>query len=141
MSKFVMSSEVTREELDWGGMAWLSSPSVTGSSHLTVVDASFAVGQGHEFHRHPKQEEMIVVISGVAEQWIGEEKRILRAGDAAHIDPNVVHASFNIGDGELKILAILGPCVSESGYEIEEVENEEPWCNLRKSKSNGSGGG
>ena len=131
MSKFVLGAEVPREEVEWGSMAWLSSPPATGNRHLTVVDVSLKPGQGHDFHKHVDQEEVIIVISGTIEQWIEHEKRTIRAGDAAYIDAGVVHASFNVGSDNAKILAILGPCVSDSGYAIEEVASEEPWCSLR----------
>ncbi len=51
--------------------------------------------------------------------------------DSLFIGADVVHASFNIGDTDAKLLAILGPCVGEGGYETVEVGNEAPWNALR----------
>ncbi|MDM8528763.1 cupin domain-containing protein [Anaerolineales bacterium HSG24] len=132
MSKFILSSETPRDTLDWGTLAWLSHPPATANKHLTVIDVLITPGQGHDFHRHPGQEEVIFVIEGKIEQWIEQEKTILGPGDAAYIDEGVVHASFNIGEGDAKLLAILGPCVGEIGYGIEEVADQSPWNNLRK---------
>ncbi len=133
MSKFVIQSEIERETLDWGTLAWLSNPPATGSSHLTVIDVELAVGGGHNFHRHPAQEEVLVVLSGTVEQWLDKEKRVLRPGDALYIDANVVHASFNAGNDKAKLLAILGPCKGEIGYEMEDMAGETPWRDLRSS--------
>ncbi len=36
---------------------------------------------------------------------------------AAYIPVGVVHASFNVGEGEAKLLATFGPCVGE-GFEV-----------------------
>ena len=132
MSKFVLKSETPSDELDWGTLAWISHPPTTECKHLTVIDVVITPGNMHDFHRHPNQEEVIFVVEGKIEQWIEQEKKILEAGDAVYIDANVVHASFNIGEGAAKLLAILGPCVGEIGYEIEEVADQAPWNNLRK---------
>jgi hypothetical protein len=43
----------------------------------------------------------------------------------------MVHASFNIGDSDARIIAILGPCVGGEGYELVDVAAEEPWKGLR----------
>lgn len=132
MSQFVLSSEVPRDTLDWGTLAWLSHPPATGNKHLTVIDVLITPGKGHDFHKHPGQEETIFVVEGKIEQWVEQEKKILEPGDAVYIDEGVVHASFNIGDGDAKLLAILGPCVGEIGYVIEEVADQAPWNSLRK---------
>jgi hypothetical protein len=44
----------------------------------------------------------------------------------------VVHASFNVGEGEAKLAAILGPCVGDIGYELVDMADEEPWKTLRR---------
>ena len=131
MSKFMMKSDAPAESAAWGKLAWLSNPPSTGARQLTVVDVSLAPGCGHDFHRHPRQEEVLFVVSGRVEQWIGKEKRTLEPGDAAFVDAGEVHASFNAGEGDAKLLAILGPCVGDIGYEIEEVADQPPWSGLR----------
>jgi hypothetical protein len=42
-----------------------------------------------------------------------------------------VHASFNVSDGNAKVLAILGPCIGADGYELVDVSGQEPWAHLR----------
>lgn len=131
MGKFIMQTETLRDNLDWGSLAWLSNPPATGARNLTVIDVLLKPGEGHNFHRHDGQEEVLVVVSGTVEQWVMQEKRILRAGDAAFIDSNEVHASFNVGDDDVKIVAILGPCLGDVGYIVEDVAQQEPWCSIR----------
>ena len=43
----------------------------------------------------------------------------------------MVHASFNAGEGEAQIAAILGPCVGDVGYVSVEMGAEAPWNTLR----------
>jgi hypothetical protein len=44
----------------------------------------------------------------------------------------MVHASFNVGESDAHIVAILGPCIGEIGYELVDVASEAPWRDLRK---------
>jgi quercetin dioxygenase-like cupin family protein len=129
--QFVIAADVPRQRLDWGALGWLSHPPATGARQLTVIDVSLDPGQGHNFHKHPDQEEVIFVVSGSVEQWIGEQRRVLGPGDAAFIPADAVHASFTVGDDPAHLLAILGPCVGEVGYELVDVSAEVPWNALR----------
>jgi quercetin dioxygenase-like cupin family protein len=63
---------------------------------------------------------VIFVVDGRIELWIDKEKRILGPGDSAFIPPGVVHASFNAGDNEAKVMPIFGPCVGD-GFEMIDV--------------------
>src|SRR5690348_10269943 len=134
-SKFISSRDVQREQLEWGSLAQFSSPAASSSNNLVVFEVRFTPAGGHNFHKHPNQEEVIYVLEGEIEQWIHQEKRILRPGDSAFIAPDVVHASFNVTDRDAKLLAILGPCVGPSGYELVDVASREPWASLRPAAS------
>ena len=87
-------------------------------------------GKGHDFHRHPEMHEILYILKGRAEQWIEDEMQFLETGDSVYIDANVVHATFNAGDGELEFLAILSP---PEGWEAGtlDVSQEEPYIGYR----------
>jgi quercetin dioxygenase-like cupin family protein len=129
--KFISSTEVKREELEWGSLAWFSSPASSSSKNLVVIEVILGPAGVHNFHRHPHQEELIYVIEGEIEQWVDQEKRMLRSGDSAFISADVVHASFNVSDRNAKLLAILGPSVGSLGYELVDVASQEPWASLK----------
>jgi len=129
--KFMMSAETQPDVLDWGKLRWMSHPPSTGAGQLTVIEVNITPGQGHDFHKHPDQEEVIYCISGKVEQWLEREKRILGPGDSVFIGADVVHASFNVGESTAQLLAILGPCVGDEGYELVDVAGEAPWNTLR----------
>lgn len=131
MGGFISSNEAEREQLDWGSLAWFSSPGATNANQLVVLEVTLSPGGGHNFHKHPNQEEVIYVLAGEVEQWIDRERRVLRAGDSAFIGADVVHASFNLGDGIAKLLAVLGPCIGAAGYELVDMAMQEPWVSLR----------
>ena len=129
--KFIPAAEADREQLDWGALAWLSRPATTGANDLVVIEVNLSPGGGHNFHKHPEQEEVIYVIEGTVEQWLRDEKRMLSSGDSVFIGADVVHASFNTSSDSARLLAILGPCVGDEGYQLVEVADEAPWNSLR----------
>ncbi len=133
--KFVPAAEAAREQLDWGSMTWCSRPLDTAAEKLVVIEVTLTPGGGHAFHKHPQQEEVIYVIDGQVEQWLGEEKRTMTPGDSVFIPADKVHASFNTSKSDAKLLAILSPCVDEEdGYEVLEVADQSPWNILTKRR-------
>jgi len=129
--KFVLSRETPQETLDWGSLRWMSHPPSTGAQQLTIIEVTLEPGKGHNFHKHPDQEEVIYVIQGTVEQWLETESQQLGEGDSVYIPADAVHASFNSGSTAAKLLAILGPCVGDQGYELVDVADTSPWNTLR----------
>ena len=129
--KFIPAAQADREKLDWGTLAWLSRPTTTEAEQLVVIEVNLSPGHGHNFHKHPEQEEVIYVIEGSIEQWLRQEKRMLNPGDSVFIPADTVHASFNVSARPAKLLAILGPCVGPGGYQLVDVSGDAPWNALR----------
>ncbi|HEY0456581.1 MAG TPA: cupin domain-containing protein [Verrucomicrobiae bacterium] len=127
---FVTEKNLQHGDFPWCHVEWLCNPETVGADKLLLVRAIMPAGEAHNFHRHPAREEIIYVLEGEAEQWVGEEKRILKPGEMAHIPINLPHATFNPGGLTLKFLAILTPVEAEGEFTID-VFNEEPWRNLR----------
>ena len=88
--------------------------------------ASVSVADYQDFANGTK----IFSVSGKVEQWVDREKRMLGPGDSAFLPAGTVHASFNVGDKDAKVVAILGPCVGAGGYELVDVASEAPWKDL-----------
>jgi len=129
---FLPAAEIVREQLDWGWLGWCSRPAGTGAKNVVAIEVTLAPGGGHAFHKHPQQEEVIYVIEGEVEQWREEENRMLGPGDSVFLPAGTVHASFNTGDANAKLLAILGPSIGDgNGYEVVEVADQPPWRDLR----------
>lgn len=128
--KFLTKNAITSEKLDRGLHHWLSTPDLTASDQFISVRVEVEAGNGHPFHRHPDMEEIIYVLSGSAEQWLEDEKRILTKDEAVFIPEDVVHATYNAGNETLVFLAILSPAKDLEDTMID-VSDEEPWCNLR----------
>ena len=129
MTHFVTAANVQHGELPWCQVEWMSNPEVVGAKDLLLVRATFPGGNEHKFHVHPGREEIIYVIQGEAEQWVGEEKRLLKPGEMAHIPRNMPHATRNPGATPLVFLAILSPVEALGEFTID-VFDQEPWCSL-----------
>jgi quercetin dioxygenase-like cupin family protein len=131
MSAFVKQGDVRQEQFDWGVIGWRLVPQ-TGSRHLVVMDVTLEPGEGHDFHRHPGQEEMIIVKGGSITQYIERESTRLGPGDSVYLDEGVVHASFNEGGETAHLQVVIGPSIGgDTGYGLEDVSGEEPWASLR----------
>jgi len=129
---FVKLGDVRREQFDWGVIGWRLVPS-KGAQHLVVMDVELQPGGGHDFHRHPGQEEMIIVKSGRITQFVEQESTEMGAGDSAFVPEGVVHASFNDGDETASLQVVIAPSLGgETGYGLEDVADSEPWVSLRQ---------
>jgi quercetin dioxygenase-like cupin family protein len=128
--RFVSPHEMAVEDSPWGPHEWLCRPGLTDADGLLLVRVRMPAGRAHQFHRHPQMEEIIYVLSGTAEQWVDREKRILQAGDVAHIPRDVVHGTYNAGGDTLVFLAILSPA-KVSGPALVDMHEREPWRTLK----------
>jgi quercetin dioxygenase-like cupin family protein len=128
--RFVTPADAFKEEYKGRTNYWLCRPGVTEAKALQVCEATLPAGEGHAFHTHPELEEMIYVLKGEVEQWVEQEKRILKAGESAHIPAGVVHATFNSSSADATILAILSPGASQGPFMVD-VSGEAPWNSLR----------
>jgi mannose-6-phosphate isomerase-like protein (cupin superfamily) len=66
---------------------------------VIVVDA--APGEGPKLHRHPYRE-VFVVLEGEATLTIGDEQRLVRAGEVVVAPAGVPHGFVNSGSGPLR---------------------------------------
>jgi quercetin dioxygenase-like cupin family protein len=133
MSSFVKRSDVEEEQFDWGVIGWRCVPA-TGAKQIVVMDVKLEPGEGHDFHRHPGQEEMIIVKRGRITQYLERESTQLGPEDSVFIEADVVHASFNEGGETADLQVIIAPSLGEgSGYGLVDVSGEEPWASVRKA--------
>ena len=128
--RFVTASEKVDVPSPWTLDEWLCREDIVKNEHLLMVRANMEPGKCHPFHHHPTREELIYVLSGKAEQWVGKEKRILNPGDTAFIPMGEVHGTYNPFDERLVFLAILSPSKANDPAMVD-VSTEEPWCHLR----------
>ena len=134
--RFVQIADAIRETNPWTNNEWLCRQDVVDAEKLLLVRANMDPGHCHPFHYHPHREEIIYVIYGRAEQWVGDNCRILNAGEMAHIPPGTIHATYNPHKEPLVFLAILSPAKLPDDLADDpdpvDVSAQEPWASLRK---------
>ena len=128
--RFVSFKETEVETLPGKTHHWYCKPGMVRDTNLMFVRAHLLPGEAHKFPQHPRMEEILYVLSGLAEQWVEREKRELRPGDSVYLPAGVVHATYNIGPEALEFLAILSPARSAGPMTVE-VSDQEPWKSLR----------
>ncbi len=133
--RFIQDGEQIHETNAWTHNEWLCRPDLVAAEKLLMVRATMPPGHCHPFHRHPHREEIIHVVSGRAEQWVGDEYRILGPGEIAHLPAGVVHATFNPFEETLVFHAILSPAKLPddlaAAADPEDVSDLEPWASMR----------
>ena len=129
--KFLTDGEREVDTLDWGKMGWISRPAETGAEEIVMIDVTLEPGFGHDFHKHPEQEEVILVREGRIEQWLERDSSPLSPGDAVFVPKDTVHASFNTGSETARLTVVLAPSVGDAGYDLVDMAGEAPWDSLR----------
>ena len=133
---FVTIQDAIRETNPWTNNEWLCRPDLVAAEKLLLVRANMDPMCCHPFHYHPHREEIIYVVYGRAEQWVGTEHCILRPGEIAHIPAGTVHATYNPHREPLVFLAMLSPAKLPDELAAVpdpfDVSDQEPWVSLRK---------
>lgn len=134
-NRFIQIDDAAREINAWTHNEWLCRPDLVAAEKLLLVRANMAPMHCHPFHYHPHREEIIYVLYGRAEQWVGEEKRLLSAGEMAHIPAGTIHATYNPHAEPLVFLAILSPAQLPSPQSSDpdpvDVSDQAPWSTIR----------
>src|SRR6476646_2050187 len=73
------------------------SPKNNGSQHLIAETEEVAPGATLPKHRHLAQDEIVLIHSGTAHIWLGDQERDLHAGGLVFIPANTWVSAKNIG--------------------------------------------
>lgn len=132
LRRFVTAAEKIDFTSPWAYEEWLCRADIVPNQELLLVRANMPAGGSHPFHTHPTREEIIYILSGRAEQWCGQNHRLLSPGEMVLIPKGEVHATYNPHPEPLVFLAILSPA-NAPGPAIVDVSTEAPWSTLRKT--------
>lgn len=83
-------------------------------------------GEGGQvpWHNHP-QEEIYLILEGVGEMCVDNERRTVEGGQAVYVPSGVFHQLTNIGDAPLKLIYCYGPA-GEVDHWKQELEGTLP---------------
>ncbi len=74
---------------------------------LSVVEPGG--GTGAEAYSHESDEELLIVLDGSLDLWVGAEQHRLETGDAIRYSSRVPHRNQNPGPGTARILFVITP--------------------------------
>lgn len=89
---------------------------LVGSRSLCVFEQFCMPGAGAPLHRHDV-EEVLTVLSGVAEVWLDDATWPLAEGQAVVVAAGVRHGFRNVGTGSLHVQAILAAAHFEATFD------------------------
>lgn len=89
------------------------SPKNNGSQHLVAGMEELAPGASIQKHRHLVQDEILLIQSGTAHVWLGDQERDLHAGGLVFIPANTWISAKNIGADSISLTFIF----SAPGFE------------------------
>ena len=117
MNSHLISSGPAAEMLDlpWGTLCWHVSRANGNSTVMTFGRATIRPGLSTPLHRHPNCDEVLHVLSGSVEHWLGDESFVLQSGDTISIPSGVWHRARALGDVE----AVMAICFSSADRETE----------------------
>lgn len=93
---FVFNQDVTLEDLGDG----VSRKVLAHSDNMMSVEVHFEDGAVGTMHSHP-HEQLTYVLSGEFEFTIGDEKKVVKAGDTMYKQPNIEHGCVCLKSGVL----------------------------------------
>lgn len=127
-AKIIASTNHHRKWLKTSNIHFINQ--MVGENNLVYTDLSFLPGEGLDFHKHPNQTEVLHLIEGSLEMWIGQHKSILNEGTTIVLLAGQTHACFNVSSQEVRIFSVLS---SEQplGFEIIDQSERAPWKSLR----------
>lgn len=82
-------------------------PKINGSQHLVVGTEQIAPGASIPTHKHPIEDEIVLIHSGTAHVWVGEQQRDLHAGGLVFIPANTWVALKNTSTELLDVTFIF----------------------------------
>lgn len=104
------------EEWRPGVMTRMQVSALNGAAELCVFEQFCAPGKGAPTHRHDV-EEVLTVLAGLAEVWLGEAHLTLAAGQSLIVPKGISHGFRNAGAETLHVQAILAAPIFEAAFD------------------------
>jgi len=79
------------------------------AKNFSIGNVTLEPNGGQVPWHNQEQEEIYFLVEGTAEMCLGEERRILNAGQAVFIPPGVFHQLTNVGDTPARMIYCYGP--------------------------------
>jgi mannose-6-phosphate isomerase-like protein (cupin superfamily) len=105
-----------REEWRSGVLTRMRVSALNGSVQLCIFEQWYDPGCGTPTYLHVV-EEVLTVLDGRAEIWVGEERATLTAGQSVIAPAGLRHGFRNVGESPLHMEAVLAASIFEAASE------------------------
>ncbi len=102
---------------DWGSLSWVASKPLGNAEDLTVGLATIKAGKTNPRHRHPKSEEVLLLLKGQINHTLDDKTITMSAGDVVTIAPGVFHNASCIGSEDAEMVVVYSQ--GTRGFELE----------------------
>ena len=79
------------------------------AEHFAIGNVTLEPQGGQVPWHNQEQEEVYLVLDGTGEMCLGDERQVVKTGQAVYIPPGVFHQITNIGATPLRMLYCYGP--------------------------------
>ncbi len=86
-----------RHQYDWGDICWMVSAAQGNSTEMTLGKVTIKAGMSNGRHCHPNCDEILYLISGQLEHWVGADSFAMRPGDTVAIRAGEPHQALARG--------------------------------------------
>jgi len=93
-------------QTQWGSLRWLASQEVGNAEALTLGRVVIKAGHANPGHCHGNCEEVLYLLAGRLDHWVGDEHEILAAGDTITIPPGVHHHAVSLGPEDADMIVV-----------------------------------
>jgi quercetin dioxygenase-like cupin family protein len=107
-----------REDWRAGVKTRMRASALNGTVQLCLFEQWCAPGSGAPSHLHAV-EEVLTVLEGQAEVWLGDERSTLGAGQSMIVPAGRKHGFRNSGQGMLHVQAALAAPIFEAAFDDE----------------------
>ena len=84
---------------------------------LLELEATYEPGSVEPLvHFHPRQDEHFEILAGSIRAHVGREERVLRAGESLDVPAGTVHAMWNEGDAEARVIWQTRPALRSEDF-------------------------
>jgi quercetin dioxygenase-like cupin family protein len=113
--KIVAHGDWQREQWRPGVETRMLVSACNGADALCIFEQWVAPGAGAPTHWHPV-EEVLTVLSGVAEMWVDDERRVVEVGHSLIVPARRNHGFLNVGTTLLHVHAVLASPVFDATF-------------------------
>jgi quercetin dioxygenase-like cupin family protein len=101
---------------EWGSLIWMVNAALMERVEMTVGLVTINVGRSNPPHVHPNCEEIVYIVSGKCEQYVGDQPTELTVGEGMVIPRHIEHYAVNTGDEPLVVLVCYSSPNRETTY-------------------------